>query len=301
MTLNRSIVSLFLLALAGCPGSEQTPVKLSPDKPVVYTVNYPLQYFAERIGGGLVEVRFPAPTGEDPAYWEPSAEIIQDYQQAGLILLNGAGYAKWAAKATLPESRMVDTSASFRNRLIGIEEISTHTHGPQGEHAHGGTAFTTWLDPSLAAAQAEAVARAIGQILPDADISKNLAGLKGGLEVLDAAMKDATRSYEGAPLLGSHPVYQYLARAYGLNLRQMRWEPNAMPPPAEWRNLDRLLQEHAARWMIWEAPPSPAVASELERRGVRCAVFHTIGNRPESGDYLTVMSENIERIRPVFQ
>ena len=39
------------------------------DKPVVYTVNYPLQYFAERIAGDLVEVVLPVPADIDPAFW----------------------------------------------------------------------------------------------------------------------------------------------------------------------------------------------------------------------------------------
>ena len=35
----------------------------------IYVVNYPLQYFAQRIGGDNVDVFFPAPSGVDPAYW----------------------------------------------------------------------------------------------------------------------------------------------------------------------------------------------------------------------------------------
>ena len=40
----------------------------------VYVVNYPLAYFAERIGGDLIRVEFPAPSDVDPAYWTPDAE-----------------------------------------------------------------------------------------------------------------------------------------------------------------------------------------------------------------------------------
>ncbi|MEJ2085889.1 MAG: zinc ABC transporter substrate-binding protein, partial [Acidobacteriota bacterium] len=66
---------------------------------VLYTVNYPLQYFAQRIGGDLVEAAFPAPEGDDPAYWKPTPEQILAYQNADLILLNGADYAKWLTLA----------------------------------------------------------------------------------------------------------------------------------------------------------------------------------------------------------
>ena len=38
-------------------------------KLTVYVVNYPLQYFAERIAGEHARVVFPAPPDEDPALW----------------------------------------------------------------------------------------------------------------------------------------------------------------------------------------------------------------------------------------
>ncbi len=86
---------------------------MAAEKITVYVVNYPLQYFAERIGGEHVKVVFPAPANVDPAYWMPDVKTISDYQQADLILLNGAGYAKWVNKVSLPRLRMVNTSAGF--------------------------------------------------------------------------------------------------------------------------------------------------------------------------------------------
>ena len=53
---------------------------------IVYTVNYPLRYFAERIGGRLVDVRFPAPSHLDPALWIPDVETVSAYQGADLFL-----------------------------------------------------------------------------------------------------------------------------------------------------------------------------------------------------------------------
>ena len=65
----------------------------------LFTVNYPLAYFAERILAGTGAVSFPAPSDVDPAYWSPSPDVIAAYQEADLILLNGAGYAGWVASA----------------------------------------------------------------------------------------------------------------------------------------------------------------------------------------------------------
>ena len=77
------------------------PVSASDGTLSVYTVNYPLKYFAERIGGPYLKATLPTPPGQDPVYWTPSIADISAYQQADLILLNGAGYAKWTTKASL--------------------------------------------------------------------------------------------------------------------------------------------------------------------------------------------------------
>jgi len=150
---------LTLLLLVGCAGPVAVDeAQVAPPRDgeplTVYVVNYPLQYFAERIGGDGVHVEFPAPVDEDPAFWSPDAETIAAYQQAWRILLNGAGYARWAQRATLPQSKLVDTSAGFRDRYIRVDDGVTHAHGPGGEHTHGEVAFTTWLDPTLAIEQA---------------------------------------------------------------------------------------------------------------------------------------------------
>ena len=84
-----------------------------------------------------------------------------------MIFTNGAGYAKWLKTVSLPKSKMIDTSRRFKADYIEVQDTGTHTHGPTGEHAHGGTAFTTWLDFRQAAQQAQAVMEGLSRLLPD--------------------------------------------------------------------------------------------------------------------------------------
>jgi zinc transport system substrate-binding protein len=294
-------------ALACGPGGEAQKKAADAggaDAPlVVFTVNHPLAAMAGRIGGRDVEVTFPAPQGEDPNHWMPSAETIVAYQGADLILLNGAGYAKWVAQASLPASRLVDTGAAFADRLIPLEETVRHTHGPEGEHEHGGMAFTTWLDPSLALEQARAIAAAFSRARPDRATAfrERLELLEAELAGLDHNLEGLARAREGRPLLFSHPVYQYLERRYGLNGRSVHWEPDAEPIGREWRKLERLLAEHPAQLMIWEAEPLPSTRERLEEMGLRVEVFDPCASAPESGDYFSVMRENAERLRRAWQ
>jgi len=290
MKMARYLVVL-LLALIGCtsdaPEMETARARLS-----VYVVNYPLQYFAERIGGDLVEVHFPAPADEDPAFWEPDAATVQAYQSADLILLNGATYAKWAELASLPPSKLVNTSAGFGDRYIVMEGVITHTHGPEGPHEHGGTAFTTWLDPTLAEMQARAIADALRPRLPQHTVilEQNLEALTAELRELDQAFERALAPVRDQPLIASHPVYQYFARRYGLDLHAVHWEPDEMPSEEEWSHLP------SGKWMLWEAPPIEEVTARLRERRITPIVVFPQGNAPADGDYLDVMRQNVERL-----
>jgi zinc transport system substrate-binding protein len=276
---------------------------LAEEKLRIYTVSYPLAYFAERIAGDLATVTFPAPSDVDPAFWMPDAEDIAAYQGADLILLNGADYAKWLNKVSLPRSRLVDTSRGFKDKYIQEASGISHSHGPGGKHEHGGTAFTTWLDLDQAAQQAWAITQALTRKRPDAkdQIDRNLKSLQGDLQRLDEGFSEITRMDPGRPLLASHPVYQYLARRYGLNLRSVMWEPDEVPSEALWSELKGILSEHPAKWMIWEGDPAQESVERLRALGVESVVVNPCANRPESGDFLSVMSDNLENLQRTFR
>ena len=145
------------LLLGGCGDSE--PVEgdsQGKSKPVVFAVNYPLAYFAERIGGESIEVKFLAPADEDPAFWNPGDDAVAAAQKATVILRNGADYAKWVQTVSLPTGNQVNTSSAFAEKLIKAEQGLVHSHGKSGDHDHGGMAFTTWIDLDQAVQQAAA-------------------------------------------------------------------------------------------------------------------------------------------------
>jgi len=49
--------------------------------------------------------------------------------------------------------------------------------------------------------------------------------------------------------------------------------------------------------MIWEDEPMPEVKEILVQKGVQVIVFNPHGNRPESGDFIEMMHENIQALR----
>jgi zinc transport system substrate-binding protein len=271
--------------------------------PRVFAVNYPLAYFAERIGGKHVEVHFPAPRDVDPAFWQPDAETVVEYQTADLILLNGADYAKWIKRASLPLSRVVNTTLGISDQYIRIENDVTHQHGPSGEHTHAGNAFTTWLDFRIAIEQARAVYDALVKLMPNqrTELEANLSALVKDLKALDAAIERIVSQGRGQPLFVSHPVYQYLTRRYGLNVKSVDWEPNMMPDEESWAEFEKLLAAHPAKWMIWEGAPNEKVVNRLANFGITSVVFAPAGNTPVEGDFLSVMRGDVEQLKRVFE
>jgi zinc transport system substrate-binding protein len=290
------LISIFVI---GCKPTADAPT-LRAGKPRVAVVNYPLAYFVERIAGDLVEVHFPAMKG-DPAFWKPTGTEVRKFQSDDLILINGASYAKWPAWSSLPDSRMVNTSAAFRDAFIAVKADTAHRHGKGGKHSHAGMAFTTWLDFKQAQQQAAAVHRALANLLPthSETLANNFAGLQRDLVSLDADLRGIAADLGDTPLLGSHPVYQYLARGYGLKIRSVHWEPDAMPDAEGWAELAVLRKTHPARAMLWEDAPDKSIVAELKAQTIRSVVFAPCANRSGNGtdDWLTVMRANVVALR----
>lgn len=265
----------------------------------VYVVNYPLQYFAERIGGELVNVVLPIPMSVDPAHWSPTAEEILPFQQADMILLNGASYAEWVTRATLPETRSVNTSLPFSDRLIGLEGGRTHSHGVQGEHSHAGLASHTWLDPTLAVEQAGVIAEAFTSALPEHrdQFATALAALTEDLQGIDAELFLAVERLQDYRLVFSHPVYQYLIARYQLSARSLTLEPEEVLSSAQWAELGELLGTGGSSAVVWEAAPLGETVTRLEDAGHKSVIFEPAGNLPATGDYLQVMRRNTAAFR----
>ena len=298
----KKLLAITLLLLAGC-GEEQDAsntgvVAADTGRPVIYTVNYPLAWMAQQLLADSARVAIAAPAGIDPAFWQPATDRVLQTQQADLLLLNGAGYASWVARVSLPGRILVDTSAAYHAQLLTVLAGPLHSHGPGGERSHGELAFTTWLDLDLARQQSQAVATAAQRLLPlqATAIEQRLAELQQTLMAMDKRLMALGKKLDERPLLYSHPVYQYLQHRYQVNGRALHWEPDQVPDEAQWSELQALLPSHPAQIMLWEAQPLPEVQARLDELGIKTVVFSPMANRPPAGDFASGMAANIDRL-----
>jgi zinc transport system substrate-binding protein len=299
------IVGLAAGLLAGCSGEETTPVEPASAKPlvpVIHVSNYPLKFMVQHLAPTAVEIVFQAGETADPAYWKPTPQDVTKMQQANLVLLNGASYEPWLKNVSLPPSRVIDTTGALKGELIELEDAVTHSHGAEGEHEHGSTAITTWMDLNVAVLQARAVQNSLTKLWPGEKeaINRRMRELETSLLSLDSHLKEAVGGVESRPVVFSHPVYQYFERRYGVDGTSVHWEPDEEPSDAMWDELRTLLRQHKAKWMIWEGQPLQSTVDRLKEMGVESVVVDPCATEPEAGDLLTVMQENLKAVRRVF-
>jgi len=283
------LLTSLVIAFAALPLGALAQVKVA-------AVNAPLAYFAETIGQDAVEVIYPVPDGTDPALWRPGIADIATIQAADVILLNGADFAAWTTKTSLPRAHVTVTSAGFEDRYISTGEGVTHSHGNDGEHSHTGTASLTWLDFAQASQQMRSVQTALARAVPDqaSVFAANADALERELAALDARARELGARLSGKSLVAMHPGLEYFARAYGLDLRLVTWLPGEEPDQQERDALSAVLAERPADLSIWSEEPDGAAAAEIAQKGLVSVVF-----APGSGlrgDFLALMRDNLDRL-----
>jgi zinc transport system substrate-binding protein len=278
--------------------------------PVICVTTYPMQYFAERIGRGKVLVFCPVPGDQAALLREISADMIRAYQDADLVVINGAGYENWIEMVLLAESRIVDTSKPFEKDLIVVRNAVAHSHGPASAHSHEGIDGHTWLDPVLAKIQAEEIKKAMIKHFPAhaAEFEEGFSSLARDLEDLDRLLADVSRQHDGRPILASHPTYGYLARRYKWTVVDLEpgLDPTRMPDDATIEGIRRALKTHPAEYILWETRPRDDVARGLARElGLKGVVFSPckeLGeeDRRSGRSYVKIMRENVANIRNIL-
>jgi hypothetical protein len=63
-----------------------------------------------------------------------------------------------------------------------------------------------------------------------------------------------------------------------------------------WRELQDLLADHPAGWILWEDTPLVETSRRLAELGLGSLVFEPGANTPAEGDFGSVMLENVSRL-----
>jgi len=307
-----SIVSFLIilvapLILAAC-GEAAPAVNQATAVPAqVITTFYPTRYFAQRISGGVVRVECPTPADADPIFWVPDEAVTQRFQTAELVVLNGAGFERWAATAALPLQRTCESARVFKDEFLTYAGVS-HSHGASGEHTHAGTDGHTWMDPLNALRQAEAIAGRMAAQWPmhERDFRQGFDGLAADLKQLDERLRGLSERLAGVSLIASHPAYNYPARRYGWTLHNIDLPPDEAPSQAQREALRAAIAKGDSRMAIvlFESDPSAEVRAALGAAAVvtfEPAEMLDPAREARGEDYLSIMNANVDRLESAMK
>ena len=69
-----------------------------------------------------------------------------------------------------------------------------------------------------------------------------------------------------------------------------------MPDDFEWEKFNSLAKVNPAAIMLWEDEPLPDVKQKIIDAGIKVVVFNPSGNMPASGDFISVMKDNVSNL-----
>ncbi|MGN9775322.1 metal ABC transporter substrate-binding protein [Micromonospora sp. H33] len=305
-----------LLALGGVAACSDDQAGADPQRVDVVAAFYPLQFLAERIGGGAVTVSNLVKPGAEPHDAELNPGQVGEVAQAELVV-----YLKGFQPAV--DEAVEQNAADKAFDVATVQPLldaaaGGHDHGHEGEAGHaeespgaeehaeeetGGKDPHLWLDPTRLAAVGDQLAERLGTADPDraGDYTARAGALRTELEKLDAEFTAGLKTCQRREIVVSHTAFSYLAERYRLEqIGVTGLSPEDEPSPQRLAEVAEEAREHKATTIFFETLVSPKVAETIAGEvGAKTAVLDPLEglSGDNTGDYLSVMRTNLATLR----
>lgn len=294
------------LILAACSSTQETATPqettdVATEKIQIVAGFYPLAYAAEGIAGDLAEVVSLAGPGVEPHDLELTPGDVAKINDADLVVYIPEFIpALDAVVKTLDQSKVI-------NATQGITLISGDSHSHEGEEAHSeeeghsdesATDPHIWLNPSNMVLIGNSIAQALSALTSDSAINENRSSFENALTTLasDYTAKLANCSIKA--LVVSHEAFGYIANAYGFEQVGISGlSPEAEPSPARLAEVAKIAKAENATTIYYESLVDPKVAKTLaDELKITAEMLDPLESPPASGDYLSVMQQNLDTL-----
>ena len=211
---------------------------------------------AQQMGGDRVSVVsiLTNPAG-DPHLFEATSSTARAVSDAKLVIYNGAGYDPWMPK-------LLGISGASERRTIVVADL---LHLKEGSNPH------FWYNPLVATIVAQAIAR---ELWRDDDDQK-AAGIARfqefdrSMQPVRDRMKAITDKYRGEPVTATEPVFDYMAEALGLEMRNADFQRAIMndtePAARDVADFEDDLKSHKVRVLIYNTQASSPASERMKR------------------------------------
>ncbi|RBY86913.1 metal ABC transporter solute-binding protein, Zn/Mn family [Blastococcus sp. TF02A-26] len=236
-TVALAIASAATLALAACGSEDEGPTTSVGDADacpgdVVDVVVSVGQWgdVVESLGGDCASVTTViSSTAVDPHDFEPTTGDIAAFEEADLVVLNGADYDHWAADAAAnvdPAPVVLDLAevAGLETEEHAEQEGEEHTeeegeeHAEEEGHGHGGVNPHIWHSPDFVQQAADAVTAELSALSPDAadHFADRATAWEEELAPYLAEIESLRAAAAGRTYAATESVFDYMARDIGL-------------------------------------------------------------------------------------
>ena len=229
--MRKVLILLFALVCTGLAFSE------NPRKLNVFVSIMPQKYFAEKVGGDLVNVSVLVPSGTSPESFDPSPKQIVQLGSSDVYFTIDIPFENIfldklkAGKKKLVVADCDKDVPKLRNQEHGEHE---HEHG----HHHGEFDPHIWTDPELIKIMAKDMAGTLSDIDPEhaSTYASNLNRFKEELDDLQKELSQVLAPYKGRIFYVYHSAYTYFAQRFGLVQKSIETGEKE-PTPAKLREL----------------------------------------------------------------
>jgi zinc/manganese transport system substrate-binding protein len=211
---------------------------------------------ARRVGGANVSVAsILARADQDPHEFEAGAATARAIADARVVIYNGAGYDSWVAKL-LSASKSGSRDAIEVARLAGKKA---------GDNPH------LWYDVGAVSALAETLGAKLAQIDPPHadDYRRGVAAFEASLRPLRERIAGFRAKHAGVPVTATEPVFDYMASALGLTMRNPRFQLAVMngaePSATSIAAFEKDLRGRAVKALLYNTQTSEAQAERMRR------------------------------------
>ena len=325
------ILSLFMVIaafLSGC-GQDDANQEKNDDLLQVYTTVYPLQFFAQQIGGKYVNVETIYPPGADEHTFEPSQKDMMALADADLFFYIGLGLEGFVDKANktlknegvkmvpVAESLHLDENDEHQDDAHNEdgsaegdhdeeghkeEEQADEDHADEDGHGHGDFDPHVWLDPIYANELALAIKEQLAAQMPEHKdtFEQNYTELSAQLKDLDKEFADVIGSAKRNEILVSHSAFSYWEDRYGIQQISISGQSTTNDPSQ--KELQKLIshaKEEKTKYVLNEQNFNSKLAKMVQKEiGAKSLTLHNLSvltdeNIENNETYFTIMEKNI--------
>ena len=204
----------------------------------VFVSIMPQKYFAEKIGGDLVNVSVLVPSGTSPENFDPSPKQIVQLGSSDVYFTIGVPFENiFLDKLKAGKKKLVVAPCDKDVPKLQNAEHDEHEH-ETGHHHHGEFDPHIWTDPELIKIIAKNMADALSGIDPgNASIyASNLAKFGKELDALQTELSQKLAPYRGRIFYVYHSAYTYFAERFDLVQKSIETGEKE-PTPSKLREL----------------------------------------------------------------